>query len=685
MVQPQRLRAAVGAAVLCGLAGATQHSLSLGPNAASRWSRAKCGPGDQVTQWGAAVDPNNVLPEHPCPQFYRDAPIHVMNGVWEFETTSGPATPVPFGQTLNDTILVPFPPEACLSGIGAWGARYPPGSFKYVFYRVVFDAPAAWPVASATAGTLLHFDAVDWRTTVYLNGAQLGAAHEGGYDAFSFDVSSGLKAAGNELIVQVYDPSDDGYQPNGKQRISAIDNPGGDTYAPTSGIWLPVWLEQVPRPVRLARLDVVTDTAGVTLTAVTEPPAPCALHVVVTDPSGAQAVVFDGIANAPQRVDVPSPVLWAVGAGNLYTAAVTVTEVDTANADTVHTYFGLRTVSLLPYTTPGTPATGPQVGIDRPGDDLPGSPFNLPSADPNLCWAACNTTAGCAAWAYGVPNCGGDPAQPQCWLKASDQPPGGQACRVSGSQGTPPGPGMRPAINGKFVFLAGWLDQSWWPDGEYTAPSDAALQFDLAALAPFGLNAVRLHQKVNSARWYYHADRLGVAVQQDMIQKYGGATAATIEPFLTELQAMIDGRRNHPSIFMWTMFNEGDDGGVFPNMTAIVEWAQAYDPTRLIDTNSGGPGNDLHVGSVNDVHNYPDPGRPVPSATQFAEQGVRLLALLFENDGNEGGVSVPEGGAAELRAAGRVYTLAPSVPPTPHTPRSHLTPPAPHPTSHPPI
>lgn len=612
---------ALAAAAIFTAAAATQHSLTLGPNAAAKWSRAECGPGDQVTQWGAAVDPNNVLPEHPRPQLYRDAAIHMMNGVWEWQVAASESDPVPFGQQLNGTILVPFPPEACLSGIGAWG-DYAPGSFKYMFYRVVFDAPAGWPVNSPSAGTLLHFDAVDWRSTVYLNGAPLGAPHEGGYDAFEFDVSSALKAAANELIVRVFDPSDQGYQVNGKQRISAINNPGGDTYVPSSGIWLPVWLEQVPLPVRVARLDYVTDTSGVTLTATTEPPStPCAVHVVVTAPSGAQAVVFDGVANAPQRIDVPSPVLWSVGNGNLYTVRVTVTAVDSSSSDTVNSYFGLRTVSLLPYTTPAVPMTGPQAGVDRPGDDLPGSPFNLPSADPNLCWAACNTTAGCAAWAYGVPNCGGDPAQAQCWLKAQDQPSGAQACRVSGSQGTPPAPGMRPAVNGKFVFLAGWLDQSWWPDGEYTAPSDEALSFDLEALALFGLNSVRLHQKVNSDRWYYHADRLGVAVQQDMIQKYGGASAATVAPFLHELQAMIDGRRNHPSIYMWTCFNEGDDGGVFPNVSAVVEWVQSYDTTRLVDTNSGGPFNNLHIGSVNDVHCYPDPCSPLPNERQFAEQG----------------------------------------------------------------
>lgn len=83
---------------------------------------------------------------------------------------------------------------------------------------------------------------------------------------------------------------------------------------------------------------------------------------------------------------------------------------------------------------------------------------------------------------------------------------------------------------------------------------------------------------------------------------------------------MIDGRGNHPSIVQWTVFNEGDCEGVF-NITATTEYIQAYDPHRLVDTNSGGPGNDLHIADVNDIHSYPWPGSPSPSATQYAMIG----------------------------------------------------------------
>jgi len=168
--------------------------------------------------------------------------------------------------------------------------------------------------------------------------------------------------------------------------------------------------------------------------------------------------------------------------------------------------------------------------------------------------------------------------------------------------------------------MAGWLDQSWWPDGQYTAPTDEALEFDLTAVQMFGLNTVRLHQKVNPERWYYHADRLGIIVLQDMIQKYGGATEQTVKPFIEDLQSMISQRFNHPCIIQWDVFNEGDCVGVF-NATAIVEMVQALDPSRLVDTNSGGPANDLHIADVNDFHTYPWPGHPMPSSTQYAMLG----------------------------------------------------------------
>jgi beta-galactosidase/beta-glucuronidase len=131
----------------------------------------------------------------------------------------------------------PLPPPPPQTSAFAW-----PLYSKFFFYRVLFDAPAG---AAKGLNTLLHFGAVDWNTTVYLNGAKIGA-HIGGYDAFSFDVTAALQPAGNELILAVFDPSEKGDNPAGKQWIAAISGPGSVFYTPNTGIWQTVWLESVP-------------------------------------------------------------------------------------------------------------------------------------------------------------------------------------------------------------------------------------------------------------------------------------------------------------------------------------------------------------------------------------------------------------------------------------------------------
>jgi len=239
---------------------------------------------------------------------------------------------------------------------------------------------------------------------------------------------------------------------------------------------------------------------------------------------------------------------------------------------------------------------------------MDGYPVTLTQADPTACQSMCDKTSGCAAWAYGIPNCGGGSAQPLCWLKYGYPATEADACRVSGTQAKP-------------LFLAGWLDQSFWPDGLYTAPTDEALAFDIQGIKTFGMNVIRLHQKVNSERWYYHADQIGVLVFQDMPQKYGGATSATVNPFMDDLTALVTGPRpNHPCLVQWETFNEGDCYQVF-NVSSVVNYVKSLDPVRPVDTDSGGGANDLHVGDVNDIHSYPYPGDPIPSATQYAMIG----------------------------------------------------------------
>src|SRR5437867_11933159 len=124
----------------------------------------------------------------------------------------------------------------------------------------------------------------------------------------------------------------------------------------------------------------------------------------------------------------------------------------------------------------------------------------------------------------------------------------------------------RMLLNGKFVFQIGPLDQGFWPDGIYTAPTDEALRYDIEITKKLGFNIARKHVKVEPDRWYYWCDRLGLLVWQDMPSgdRYIGSrdpdikrTEESARQFDLELKRLIDGRGNHPCIVMWVVFNEG--------------------------------------------------------------------------------------------------------------------------------
>jgi hypothetical protein len=159
-------------------------------------------------------------------------------------------------------------------------------------------------------------------------------------------------------------------------------------------------------------------------------------------------------------------------------------------------------------------------------------------------------------------------------------------------------------LNGEPLFQLGLLDQGWWPDGLYTAPTDEALVYDIEKTKELGFNVIRKHVKVEPARWYYHCDRLGMIVWQDMPSAEDMSPAG--EPiFASEHKAMIDALRNHPSIVMWVPFNE--DWGQHATEKHVA-WLESYDPTRLVNNASGW--NDMKVGDVVDLHAYPGPGTP---------------------------------------------------------------------------
>ncbi len=179
-------------------------------------------------------------------------------------------------------------------------------------------------------------------------------------------------------------------------------------------------------------------------------------------------------------------------------------------------------------------------------------------------------------------------------------------------------------LNNKFLFEFGPLDQGWWPDGLYTAPTDNALKFDIEKTKDMGFNMIRKHIKVEPARWYYYCDSIGMLVWQDMPSGDLGnhwenrpgvlgratdkdRTAESEGYYRKEWNAIIDALYNFPSIVSWQPFNEA--WGQFKTVD-ITNWTMQKDPTRLVNSASGG--NFYPVGHVIDLHSYPDPAMPRP-------------------------------------------------------------------------
>ena len=197
--------------------------------------------GDIMTQWAKEVNPHQALPEYPRPQMARKNWKN-LNGLWEYGIRPREESQP---QSFDGQILVPFPVESALSGV-----KKAVGEENKLWYRHAFKLPKKW----LQKRVILHFGAVDWETTVWINGKEIGK-HRGGYDAFSFDITDFLNPKGQqEIVVAVWDPIDSGYQPRGKQ----VNKPGGIWYTSVTGIWQTVWLEPVP-DLHLESLKIIPD------------------------------------------------------------------------------------------------------------------------------------------------------------------------------------------------------------------------------------------------------------------------------------------------------------------------------------------------------------------------------------------------------------------------------------------
>jgi beta-galactosidase/beta-glucuronidase len=483
---------------------------------AASWQPAA---GPLKTRWAKDVSPENAHPEYPRPQMVRQDWLN-LNGLWDFAITSKDATRA----TFQTQILVPFPVESALSGV-----MRPVSENDRIWYRREFEVPRKWKGRRL----LLHFGAVDFEATVWVNGKEIGQ-HRGGYDAFSFDITDALNQAGpNELIVTAWDPTDAGTQPRGKQ----VRKPNGIWYTSTSGIWQTVWLE----PVNAAYITGLTitpdvDNSAVTVHPITTPTLGVCM-VEVTIRNGGKAVYTASVTAGGQiTMPIKKARLWSPEDPHLYSLVVSL-KLGNRTLDKVESYFGMRKISL---------------GKDEKGF-------------------------------------------------------------------------TRLLLNNKPYFQFGPLDQGFWPDGIYTAPTDEALRYDIQMTKKLGFNLARKHVKIEPDRWYYWCDKFGLLVWQDMPSgdKYIGPKAPDItrtpesaKEYEQELTALVRGRGNHPCIVMWVPYNEG--WGQW-DTARVVAMIKKLDPSRLVDNTSGW--SDRGVGDVNDMHKYPGPGSPEPEVNRAALLG----------------------------------------------------------------
>ncbi|MBK1783133.1 glycoside hydrolase family 2 [Prauserella sp. ASG 168] len=478
-----------------------------------------------VTPWTEDVSPDNALPEYPRPQLTRKD-WQNLNGVWEFAGASEGEQP-PFGEQLDERILVPYPTESALSGI----QRHE----DYMWYRRTFEVPRNWQVGKHK-DLRINFGAIDYKATVWVNGQEV-ANHQGGFGAFSADVTDALDGKGEqEIVVGVEDRTDATWQPVGKQR-NVPDR--GIFYEGASGIWQTVWMEPVARShVETLGMepDIDSGTLGLTVHSGGEDGR---LTVEATVKDGKRRVSrTSGDADAPLEVPVPDAKLWSPDSPFLYDLDVVLKDRGRV-VDRVSSYFGMREIGM-----------------------------------------------------------------------------------VEGEDGR-----QRITLNGEITFLMSTLDQGYWPDGIFTAPTDEALRFDLEQHKVLGFNTVRKHIKTEPDRWYYHADKLGLLVWQDMpSMKTGGRPPADAQDqFESELQELVEQKKNWTSIIGWVPFNEGWGEWSQEATGRIADEVKEQDPTRLVNAHSGvnccDSLGDSGKGDVIDWHAYPGPATPVPDDTRVSIDG----------------------------------------------------------------
>ena len=518
------------------------------------------------TPWAEQVDPSNPLPEYPRPQMVRAEWMN-LNGLWNYAITEAIAETF----ETQGQILVPFPLESSLSGVGGRITKN-----DALWYERDFTVPKKWKGKNV----LLHFGAIDWHASIYVNDVLVGE-HKGGFDPFSFDVTAYLKKSGKQTLkVKVLDATDNSCQPRGKQCLIN----SGIWYTPVSGIWQTVWLEPVA-PAYVQNYYVVSDIDNATMTF--EVSAQTAEGDIV------KVAVLDG--GEGYSAEKPSQKVIAEAVVENGTAVVNIPDMKTWSPDSPYLY-------------------GVKVSVERKG-------------------------------------------------KVLDSVDGYTAMRkISIVKDNSPIHYKRMALNNEALFHFGPLDQGWWPDGLYTAPTDEALEWDVIKAKEMGFNMIRKHIKIEPARWYYFCDLHGLMVWQDMpsigdhskgqmaardkevqdavwnkwsSDSFLGGTDCKIpeewkENYYNEWTNIINAFKNFQCIVIWVPFNEA--WGQF-DTPAAVRLTRELDPTRLINSSSGGNYDFSEgaegFGDIIDVHHY-----SCPAMNFFDRTFVNVV-------GEYGGIGLP--------------------------------------------
>lgn len=435
--------------------------------------------------------------EHPNPQWERETWKN-LNGPWEFEFDFGCSAVerrLWEKERFDREILVPFCPESRLSGIGYTDF------INGVAYRRNFELSQE----ELSGRVLLHFGAVDYEASVYVNGTLVGS-HKGGYTSFCFDITKHVAPGPNTLFVAVKDDVRSGLQPKGKQ--AHLYASSGCDYTRTTGIWQTVWLEFVPeRHIQSAKYYPDPANGKVTVTGLVQGQGTLQLTALWEDkPVGEAALsVEDGFFTV--QLDLSETHLWEPGKGGLYTLLLSFGE------DRVKSYFGLRTAKFQ---------------------------------------------------------------------------------------------GRKFLLNGKSLFQRFVLDQGFYPDGIYTAPTEEDLAKDIQLSFAAGFNGARLHEKVFEARFLYHCDRLGYLVWGEY-PNWGldHAHPLSTETYLNQWSEAVERDFNHPAIIGWCPFNETwgyrEEREKNALLTSLYKLTKRLDPTRPCIDSSG---NYRILSEVYDIHDY---------------------------------------------------------------------------------